>query len=55
MKRLEDHANGKIELSATQINAIKIYLGKVIPDMKSVEHSGKLDSTVTSVEIVRKQ
>ena len=55
MTRLEQHAKGEIELTQTQINAAKIVLSKVIPDLKSVEHSGKVDHTVTAVEIVRKQ
>lgn len=40
MDRLEKHVVGKIELSATQVQAARILLGKTIPDMKAVEHSG---------------
>lgn len=40
--RLVAHAMGEIELSATQINAIKILLGKTLPDLQSVEHSGEI-------------
>ena len=34
---LIDHVEGKIELSNSQVNAARILLGKVLPDMKSVE------------------
>lgn len=39
MNRLMGHVNGEIELTATQVNAAKILLGKVIPDLKSTEMS----------------
>ena len=37
LTRLIDHVEGKIELSNSQVNAARILLGKVLPDMKSVE------------------
>jgi hypothetical protein len=40
--RLMAHAMGEVELSATQIQAIKILLGKTLPDLQSVEHSGEI-------------
>jgi len=39
--RLSQHVNGEVEMSATQIQAAKILLAKVIPDLKAVEHSGE--------------
>lgn len=40
LNRLIKHANGELEMSATQINAAKIVIGKYIPDLKAVELSG---------------
>lgn len=40
--RLMSHAMGEVELSPTQIQAIKILLGKTLPDLQSVEHSGEI-------------
>lgn len=37
LTRLIDHVEGKTELSNSQVNAARILLGKVLPDMKSVE------------------
>jgi hypothetical protein len=37
LTRLIDHVEGKIELSNSQVNAARILLAKVLPDMKSVE------------------
>jgi hypothetical protein len=34
--RLQDHALGIIELDKTQIDAIKILLGKTLPDLSAV-------------------
>jgi hypothetical protein len=36
LTRLIDHVEGRIELSNSQVNAARILLGKVLPDMKSV-------------------
>lgn len=36
IKRLEDHALGEIELSATQIQAINILLKKTLADLSAV-------------------
>ena len=41
INRLTDHALKGTELSATQIKAIEILLRKSIPDLSSVELSGK--------------
>jgi hypothetical protein len=35
LTRLIDHVEGKIELSNSQVNAARILLGKVLPDLKS--------------------
>ena len=39
--RFLKHFNGKIELSSTQIKAGQAILNKLVPDLKSVEHSGE--------------
>ena len=41
VKRLSDHAVGKCEMSATQVQAARILLGKSLPDLQAIEHSGK--------------
>ena len=41
INRLNSHALGEIELSQSQINAAKIVIGKVIPDLKAIELSGE--------------
>jgi hypothetical protein len=44
-KRLQDHADGKVDMSATQVRAAEILLRKVLPDLASVEHSGNVEQT----------
>lgn len=43
MTKLYSHVTGDNELSQTQINAAKIVLSKLIPDLKAIEHSGSED------------
>ncbi len=40
LNRLEAFANGKVELSAAQVQAARIMIGKVVADLKSVEMTG---------------
>jgi hypothetical protein len=40
INRLTKHAFGTIELSQTQVNAIRILLGKSLPDLAAISHSG---------------
>ena len=47
INRLTDHAIGKVELSATQVRSIEVLLKKSLPDLQSVEHSGKVDQNLT--------
>jgi hypothetical protein len=44
LEKLENHVLGSTEMTASQVNAAKILLGKVIPDMKAIEHSGGIDN-----------
>jgi hypothetical protein len=48
INRLENHVLGEVELSATQVQAAKILLGKVIPDISSVQWSGELEANSTT-------
>lgn len=41
VKRLTDHVVGKTEMSQTQLKAAEILLKKSLPDLASVELSGK--------------
>lgn len=43
VNRLEDCAQGNVELSSTQVKAIEILLRKVAPDLQSVEHTGEIE------------
>lgn len=43
LKRVQDHALGNCEMSATQLKAAEILLKKAIPDLKGVEHSGTVN------------
>lgn len=54
INRLEDHAFGDEPLlDPSQVNAIKILLGKTLPDLQSVEHSGDADAPiVTRIELI---
>ena len=51
INRLTDHALGKIELSATQVQSIKILLGKSIPDLQSITLEGTGENGQHIVEV----
>lgn len=44
INRLTDHALGAndVKLDSSQVQAIKILLGKTLPDLQSVEHGGSI-------------
>lgn len=53
LNRLNSFAIGEIEMSQAQVNAARIVIGKVVPDLKSVELSnkdGEEFKTVTRIE-----
>jgi hypothetical protein len=37
INRLTDHANGKVEMTATQVRATEILLRKILPDLSDVK------------------
>lgn len=41
LNRLFSHANGEIEMTASQVNAAKVVIGKAIPDLRAVEITGE--------------
>jgi len=41
LNRLNSFANGAVEMSAAQVMAAKVVIGKSIPDLKAIEHTGK--------------
>jgi hypothetical protein len=41
INRLNDHAAGRNEMTATQVRAAEILLKKVLPDLAAVEHNGE--------------
>ena len=53
INRLTDHALGDVDLSQTQIQAIKILLGKSLPDLSSVSIEGPGSNGEHLVKIVR--
>lgn len=46
LNRLNSFANNEIEMTQAQVNAAKIVIGKVVPDLKAIEHSGNADKPV---------
>ena len=56
VNRLQDCAEGKVELSNTQVKAIEILMRKVAPDLQSIELSGEVQhSYVAEVPSVAPQ
>lgn len=53
INRLNSHALGEVEMTQSQVNAAKIVIGKVIPDLKSIELSGDADNPIAYSEVVR--
>ena len=52
LNRLELFANNKVTMTSAQVIAAKVVIGKSIPDLKAIEHSGKDESpTAHSIEV----
>ena len=47
LTRLIDHVEGKIELTNSQVNAARILLAKVLPDVRTTEITGSVQVTQT--------
>jgi hypothetical protein len=47
INRLYAHANGEVEMTVSQVNAAKVVIGKAIPDLKAIEHTGELKASLT--------
>jgi hypothetical protein len=47
MARLNQHAAGEIELSTTQVAAIRLYLDKTLPSLASTQHTGDKENPVS--------
>ena len=45
LQRLQRHALGLEDMTVTEVTAARIALAKTMPDMKAVEHSGKVSVT----------
>ncbi len=43
INRLQDHVNGTVELTASQVTAALGLLKKTAPDLSSVDHSGEVN------------
>ena len=43
LNRLNSFANGEIEMTPAQVQAAKVVIGKEVPDLKAIEHSGDAD------------
>ena len=54
LNRLNSFANGTVDLTAAQVNAAKIVIGKVIPDLKAIEHTGPEGGPIEFREVVRR-
>lgn len=46
INRLTNHALGKVDMSATQVQAVRILLDKSLPNLAAVEHSGDAENPV---------
>jgi hypothetical protein len=49
LNRLTLNENGEVEMTPTQVQAARIVIGKAIPDMKAIEHSGNPDKPLKGV------
>jgi hypothetical protein len=48
INRLHACIMGKVTLTSAQVSAAKTLLGKVLPDLQSVEHSGETTKRIVS-------
>lgn len=48
LNRLTSFSKGEVEMSAAQVQAARIVIGKEIPDKKAIEHSGNADKPIAA-------
>jgi hypothetical protein len=53
LNRLVSYAKGEIEMTQGQVMAAKVVIGKSIPDLKAIEHSGNDEKPVQRHMIVK--
>lgn len=53
VNRLESHALGTVELSATQIKAIEVLIRKTLPDLSAVEMTGEDGGPIETVQKIQ--
>jgi len=51
--RLQDHAEGKIEMTATQVRAAETLIDRTVPKLQSIQHSGDPQNPVGIALIVQ--
>ena len=54
MSRLYRHAEGEIEMTATQIRAAEAYLKKTLPDVQSVTLKGDAENPLSMVSRIER-
>lgn len=50
LNRLNSFAIGEIEMTAAQVKAAQIVIGKEVPDLKAIEHSGDSENPLTLIQ-----
>lgn len=53
INRLENHALGQTDLSATQIKAIEVLIRKTLPDLSAVELTGEDGGPIETVQKIQ--
>ena len=51
VNRLQNHIDGDVELSASQITAATVLLKKCLPDLQAVEVQGDVDAHVEGITV----
>jgi hypothetical protein len=54
INRLENHALGELDLSATQIKAIEVLIRKTLPDLSAVAMTGENGGPVETVQRIER-
>jgi len=51
LNRFDLFANNKVQMTSAQVLAAKVVIGKSIPDLKAIEHTGTDDKTLVHEHI----